>query len=43
MKCIKYKDGSVKRVKDTIADTAVKKGDAVYVPKSEWRDSGRGY
>jgi hypothetical protein len=37
MKCIKYNSGEVTRLKDGKAVEAVSKGDAVYVPKGEWR------
>lgn len=41
MKCVKYKNGTVKRVSDDVAARAVKKGEATYVSKSEWRENGR--
>lgn len=42
MKCIKNKNGEIKRVKDEVADELVKKG-WVYVPKSEYKAvNGRG-
>lgn len=36
MKCVKEKDGSIKRLRNEDAAKAVKNG-AAYCPKSEWK------
>ncbi len=37
MKCIKYTDGKVTRVNDSLAETMVNSGRAIYIPKSIWK------
>lgn len=42
MKCIKRKSsGAVSRVKDAIAHELVRKGNATYIPKQEYRELRR--
>ena len=41
MKCIKRKSGAVSRVKDAIAHELVRKGNATYIPKHEYRELRR--
>lgn len=41
MKCIKYTDGKVTRVTDSVAESIVNKGKAIYIPKSIWKDKVR--
>ncbi len=42
MKCIKSKDGEIRRVTDMDADNKVKMYGWVFVPKSEWKTNVRG-
>ena len=41
MKCIKYTDGKITRVMDSIAESIVNKGKAIYIPKSIWKNKVR--
>jgi hypothetical protein len=42
MKCIKSKDGEIRRVSDVEADNKIKIHGWVFVPKSEWKTNVRG-
>ena len=37
MKCVNLKDGTIKRIGDTVAHVVVTSGDGVYVSKTEWK------
>jgi len=41
MKCIKSKDGSIKRIHDIDADEKVKSGQWVYIDKAEYKKATR--
>jgi len=38
MKCIKYQDGTIKRVHDIEANNKFNNGDCVFVSKTEWKN-----
>jgi hypothetical protein len=37
MKCIKTKDGEIKRVQDKEAEVLCRSGEATFIPKSLWK------